>query len=80
GIVFDNSTKLPIVNATVVLYDANYKELEVITTDQGGHFVTEAVECNRKFRLKASAENFLTAEISTLLGKEFNVSKQVNIG
>ncbi|MEK6452266.1 MULTISPECIES: OmpA family protein [Myroides] len=80
GVVFDNSTKLPIVNATVVLFDANYKELGVITTDEEGHFATEAVECNRKFRLKASADDFLTAEVSTLLGKEFNVSKEVNIG
>lgn len=80
GQVFNTTTKLPIANATVVLYNNEYKELATITTDAQGHYITDALDCNHKFRLKASADKYLTAEVATLLGREFNVAKTVNIG
>lgn len=80
GQVYNTTTKMPIANAEVVLYDNAYKELATFTTDAQGHYKTDALDCNYKFRLKASADKFLTAEVSTVLGREFNVSKTVNIG
>lgn len=80
GQVYNTTTKLPIANATVVLYNNEYKELATITTDAQGHYITDALDCNHKFRLKASADKYLTAEVATLLGREFNVAKTVNIG
>lgn len=80
GQVYNTTTKLPIANATVVLYSNEYKELATITTDAQGHYITDALDCNHKFRLKASADKYLTAEVATLLGREFNVAKTVNIG
>ncbi|MDM1449772.1 OmpA family protein [Myroides odoratimimus] len=80
GQVYNTTTKMPIANAAVVLYDNAYKELATIITDANGNYKTEPLDCNYKFRLKASADTYLTAEVSTVLGREFNVSKNVNIG
>lgn len=80
GKVFNNSTKEVIANATITLYDASYKELGVLTTDANGYYVTQALDCNHKFRLKAEAPTYHTNEIATTLGKEFNIAKEINIG
>lgn len=80
GKVFNVSTNQVIANASVKLFDAQYKELGVLTTDENGYYRTEALDCNQKIRLQASADSFHTKEISTTLGKEFNIAKEMNIG
>ena len=62
GIVYDAQTKLPISTVTVIVFNAEMKELEKITTDEKGYY-SFTVECGKKYYIRALKEEYEPAEI-----------------
>lgn len=61
GVVKDIDTKEAIANATITLYDKNFKELESIKTDAEGKY-SLSLDCNKTYTLAASAINYNTED------------------
>jgi outer membrane protein OmpA-like peptidoglycan-associated protein len=62
GIVYDAQTKLPISTATVIVFNAEMKELEKTTTDEKGYY-SFTVDCGKKYYIRALKEEYEPAEI-----------------
>lgn len=93
GIVLDNKTNNPIVNAKVELYDNETNEIfETLTADEQGKFVSNAVEDkgygdNLNYTVKVSAFDYISQEsqLNQTLGMEPHIQleyklKQLEVG
>ncbi|MPT35316.1 MAG: flagellar motor protein MotB [Flavobacterium sp.] len=67
GVVTDSETGAPLANATVTLFDENFKVLKTITTDANGNYNFGEVDCKRKYFVKAELPAYNTREISVII-------------
>lgn len=79
GNVYDASTNTPVAGAIVTIFDAAYNEIEKLTADQNGNYVSSALDCDQKVRLNVQAPKYHTFETAVELGKQFDEEKVVNI-
>jgi outer membrane protein OmpA-like peptidoglycan-associated protein/tetratricopeptide (TPR) repeat protein len=80
GYVFDKSTNEAIAQAKITVYNAVYNEITTLLSDEQGRFTVENLGCGKKYRLKAEAESYNTAEVSTVMGNEIDGVVNVEIG
>lgn len=67
GVVTDSETGAPLQNATVTLFDENFKVLKTITTDANGNYNFGEVDCKHKYFVKAELPEYNTREISVII-------------
>ncbi|WP_300485257.1 OmpA family protein [Flavobacterium sp.] len=67
GVVTDSETGTPLQNATVTLFDENFKVIKTITTDANGNYNFGEVDCKRKYFVKAELPAYNTREISVII-------------
>lgn len=80
GYIFDKSTNEAIAQAKITVYNAVYDEITTLLSDEQGRFTVENMGCGKKYRLKAEAESYNTAEVSTVMGNEIDGVVNVEIG
>jgi len=67
GVVTDSETGAPLANATVTLFDENFKMVKTITTDANGNYNFGEVDCKRKYFVKGELPAYNTREISVII-------------
>lgn len=67
GIVTDTDTAAPLHNATVTLFDENFKVVKTVTTDVVGNYNFGTVDCQRKYFVKAELPGYNTRELSVII-------------
>lgn len=67
GIVTDTDTAAPLRNATVTLFDENFKVVKTVTTDAAGNYNFGTVDCRRKYFVKAELPGYNTRELSVII-------------
>lgn len=67
GIVTDTDTAAPLRNATVTLFDENFKVVKIVTTDAAGNYNFGTVDCQRKYFVKAELPGYNTRELSVII-------------
>lgn len=67
GIVTDTDTAAPLRNATVTLFDENFKVVKTVTTDVAGNYNFGTVDCQRKYFVKAELPGYNTRELSVII-------------
>ena len=67
GIVTDTDTAAPLRNATVTLFDENFKVVKTFTTDAAGNYNFGTVDCQRKYFVKAELPGYNTRELSVII-------------
>lgn len=67
GIVTDTDTAAPLRNATVTLFDENFKVVKTVTTDAAGNYNFGTVDCQRKYFVKAELPGYNTRELSVII-------------
>lgn len=67
GVVTDSETGAPLQNATVTLFDENFKVLKTITTDANGNYNFGEVDCKHKYFVKTELPEYNTREISVII-------------
>lgn len=75
GIVYDKTTKEPLVNSKVSISDALYGNTQTITTDGKGYYLSEALDCGGKYRIKAEKQDYNTVEVSFVLERSQGVKR-----
>lgn len=79
GLVYDKATKLPLENADLILYDANFEKITNIRTAADGTFAFKDLKCGARYRINSSLEEYTTAEVTVNLPAE-NGMTQVDFG
>lgn len=77
GIVTDIDTKELLPNSKVELFDENMKKLGEVMADSKAHYAFD-VDCNQKFYVRASKEEYETSEKTVTSAKE-NGETELNI-
>ncbi len=74
GVVTNSETGEILDNAKVTLYDANFKELQSVTSDSQGNYAF-SVECGKKYYIRGEKEEYETQEASIIIPNESGKSK-----
>lgn len=77
GIITDIDTKELLPNSKVELFDENMKKLGEVVADSKAHYTFD-VDCNQKFYVRASKEEYETSEKTVTSAKE-NGETELNI-
>jgi outer membrane protein OmpA-like peptidoglycan-associated protein/tetratricopeptide (TPR) repeat protein len=74
GVITNSETGEILANAKVTLFDEDFKELQVTTSDANGNY-TFAVECAKKYYVRGEKEEYETKESSILIPNVSGKSK-----
>ena len=77
GIVTDVDTKEILPNSKVILFDSDMKKITEMTTDETGKYTFE-IECNTKYHVRASKEEYETTE-KTFTSKSETGKTELNL-
>ena len=65
GVVIDKQTGLPISDARVILYDSNYKLIQLSQTNSKGEFNLDEVDCGAKYYVRGEKESYDVEEVTS---------------
>lgn len=70
GYINDNTSKLPLENVKVTLYDENMKRLKETYTDSKGFYSFENLECNKVYYVRSEKIEYVTKESKVVTNKD----------
>ena len=68
GIITDNLTNDPLLNAKLILFDNKQNILKEMFTDKDGKYVFDSIPTNKKYTLKLSKDGYEPKETDLILG------------
>ena len=70
GIVTDAETKAILPKTKLTLFDAKFNKLKETTSDAAGRYDFGAVECTKKYYVRAEQPLYITKEVPVIIAKE----------